>query len=60
MLVSCPGQHFASGDPLDDPPVRGRWLTVGWAAGGQVGSLGGAPEREQPAQANLPDGERIE
>ena len=60
VLVSGPGEHFSGGDPLDDLPVRGRRPAVSRVASGQLGSLSGTAGRQQPAQADLPDGERAE
>jgi hypothetical protein len=60
VLVSDPGEHLSSGDPLDDPPVRRRRLAASRAVPGKISSLSGTPGRQQPAQAHFPDGERVE
>jgi len=60
VLVSGPGQHIRSGDPLDDPPLRGGWPVTGCQAFCKVDGLASPAGGKQPAEANLPDGEPAE
>ena len=51
VLVSGSGEQLSGGDPLEDPPARGRRLAASRAAPGKISSLGGTPGRQQPAIA---------
>jgi len=60
VLVSCLGQHVGSGNPLDDAPLRSRWPVTGHETFRKGDGLTSAAGGEKPADADLPDSERVE
>jgi hypothetical protein len=59
-LVSGSGQHIGGSDAFDDPPLRGRRLVVGCEAFREIDGLPRPAGGKQPAETNIPDGERVE
>jgi hypothetical protein len=60
VLVPGSGKHVSSGDPFDDPPLRGRRPVACREAFRQIDGLAGPAGGKQPAKADLPDGKGAE